>query len=319
MCSLIGVVSCHPEQPDDVSWEMPEVVYPDNNPDSDASLELGGSLFFETLLSRDSSLSCQSCHLLTEAFADHLSVGLGIDNRTVTRNTPSLFNVGLHPYFMKDGKFASLEDQVLGPINDNREFDLSPMEVEKRIRSMALYNDFSQEAYGEDISIDIIQKALANFQRALISKNSAFDVYMAGDTAAISVSARKGWEMFKSNELNCISCHSGFDFSDYSFQNNGYFETYEDSGRALISKDDGDIGKFKVPSLRNVALTYPYMHDGSVATLREVIEGYMKGGNGHPNQSSRIVKFQLTEREILDLETFLQSLTELRLLEDQGE
>ncbi len=243
-------------------WKFPEVEYPVDNPLTDASINFGGSLFFETLLSRDRSVSCQSCHLISQAFADHLKVGEGIEGRKVTRNTPSLFNVGFHPSLMKDGKFATLEDQVLGPINDHREFDLNPEEVEKRIAAIPMYQEMSQQAYGEPVSIEIIQKALANFQRALISKNSSFDDYMKGGVDSISMSAKRGFNLFSSDELNCTACHSGFDFSNYSFQNNGLHEVYLDSGRALITHSSGDIGKFKVPSLRNIALTYPYMHDG---------------------------------------------------------
>lgn len=295
-------------------WEFPEVQYPDDNPLTDASINFGGSLFFETLMSRDRSVSCQSCHLLTQTFADHLPVGEGIDGRKVTRNTPSLFNIGFHPYFMKDGKFATLEEQVLGPISDHREFDLNPEEVERRIASIPMYQEMSQEAYGEPVSIEIIQKALANFQRALVSKNSSFDDFMKGGVDSISLSAKRGYDLFSSEELNCTACHNGFDFSDYSFQNNGLYKHYADSGRALITHAKEDIGKFKVPSLRNIALTYPYMHDGSVTSLKDVILNYAKGGSKHKNQSKEIRKFKITDSEIEDLIAFLESLTEKRLL-----
>ncbi|MGK0279117.1 MAG: cytochrome c peroxidase [Litorivivens sp.] len=293
-------------------WAIDKVVYPDDNPDSDASVTLGGELFFESMLSQDSSISCQSCHMLTEALADHLPLGMGIKNRTVTRNTPSLFNVGLHPYFMMDGKFATLEEQVLGPINDHREFDLNPEELLVRLNRISIYNEMSQKAYGEDLTIEIVQKALGNFQRALISQNSDFDVFMRGNPDALSDSAKRGWALFISDELNCTACHGGFVFTDYSFQNNGYFETYQDSGRALISGLDEDHAKFKVPSLRNVALTFPYMHNGSVETLAEVIDKYADGET-HPLQSEHIRQFSLDLSQKADLLVFFGSLTEIRL------
>ena len=295
-------------------WEFPEVEYPADNPLTDASINFGGSLFFETLLSRNRSVSCQSCHLITQAFADHLPVGEGIDGRKVTRNTPSLFNVGFHPSLMKDGKFTTLEEQVLGPINDHREFDLNPEEVEERIAAIPMYQEMSQQAYGEPVSIEIIQKALANFQRALISKKSSFDDYMKGGVDSISNSAKRGFELFSSDELNCTACHNSFDFSNYSFQNNGLYKAYADSGRALITHSNQDIGKFKVPSLRNIALTYPYMHDGSVETLEEVIRNYAKGGSKHKNQSKEIKGFKINDEEMKDLIAFLEALTEKRLL-----
>lgn len=296
------------------SWEAPEVIFPADNPVSDASVSFGGSLFSETLFSRDSTISCQSCHILGDAFADHLPLGMGIENRKVTRNTPSLFNIGMHPYLMADGKFATLEDQVLGPINDHREFDLSPEEAVERIGSMPLYQEQSQAAYGAPVSIETIQKALANFQRIIIAEDAPFDAFMRGDDNAISASAKNGWKLFQSDALNCTACHSGFDFTDYSFQNNGYFETYADSGRAIITGKPEDIGRFKVPSLRNVALTYPYMHNGSVETLSGVLKTYTRGGSGHVNQSDELRAFELSEVELEDLEAFLESLTEMRFL-----
>lgn len=144
------------------NWEKPVVKYPDENPFSESSIELGNELFFEILLSKDSSISCQSCHQITDAFADHLPVGEGIMGRTVTRNTPSLINIGHHPYFMADGKFISLEEQVLGPINEHREFDMSPEEVIARLQTIPRYNELSNKAYSENINIEVVKKALAN-------------------------------------------------------------------------------------------------------------------------------------------------------------
>lgn len=295
-------------------WEAPAMIYPEDNPFSIEVIDFGGSLFFETLLSRDRSVSCQSCHLLKQAFADHLPVGEGIDGRKVTRNTPSLFNVGYHPLLMKDGKFNSLEEQVLGPINDHREFDLNPKEVEERIAALPMYQELCQKAFGEPVSIENIQKALANFQRVLISDKSSFDDYMKGHMDSISESAKRGFKLFSSDKLNCTACHNGFDFTDYSFQNNGVYTVYADSGRALISKIPSDLGKFKVPSLRNIALTYPYMHDGSIDNLEDVILNYSKGGSRHKNQSKEIKAFEINDNEMTDLISFMESLTEKRLL-----
>jgi cytochrome c peroxidase len=263
-------------------------------------------------MSKDSSISCQSCHLITEGFADHLPLGEGIKGRHVTRNTPTLFNIGFHPYLMKDGKFKTLEDQVLGPINEHREFDMSPEEVVKRLATIEQYQEWSLMAYNDSLNIEIIQKSLANFQRILIADSSRFDDYMRGKKSVLSRDEVKGWNLFKGERLNCIKCHSGFDFTEYSFQNNGLYEAFADSGRALITKKASDIGKFKVPSLRNVSLTYPYMHDGSLNTLDEVIEHYNSGGKGHQNQSNYIRELNLSKIEKKQLKAFLLSLLDKR-------
>lgn len=156
-------------------WERPMVVFPLDNPISEASVELGSALFFESLLSKDSSLSCQSCHLNNSAFADHLPLGEGIKGRHVTRNTPTLFNVAYHPYYMMDGKFKTLEDQVLGPINEHREFDMNPEEVISRLKTVPYYNELSKRGYGKELDMEVVQKSIANFERVLIADNSKFD------------------------------------------------------------------------------------------------------------------------------------------------
>jgi cytochrome c peroxidase len=294
-------------------WERPEVIFPEDNPISDASIELGSSLFFETLLSKDSSISCQSCHLITEAFADHLPLGEGIKGRHVTRNTPTLFNIGYHPYFMADGRFTTLEEQVLGPINEHREFDMTPEEVVARLKTVPLYNELSMEAYGQELTIEVVQKALANFERIIISDNSKFDQYKRGE-AKLTEDEIAGWDLFNSDELNCIACHNGYNFTNYAFENNGIYKIYQDSGLAIVTKEAEDLAKFKVPTLRNIAITYPYMHDGSFETLEEIIDHYASGGKNHPSQSYLIKGFDITQKEKEALIAFLNSLTEERLL-----
>ena len=297
-------------------WERPAVVFPENNPLTEASIELGGALFFESLLSKDTTISCQSCHLLTEAFADHLSLGEGIKGRHVTRNTPTLFNIGLHPYFMMDGKFKTLEEQVLGPINEHREFDMSPEAVVERLKTVPLYNELSQKAYGEELSIDVVVKSIANFERVLISDNSRFDQFKR-DEIKLTKQEMNGWALFKSSELNCIECHNGYNFTNYAFENNGLSEVYQDSGRALITNQIKDLAKFKVPTLRNIAITSPYMHDGAFTSLEAVIDHYASGGKKHSSQSSFIKGFDISKNERAELKAFLETLTEERLLNQE--
>jgi cytochrome c peroxidase len=297
------------------AWEKPEVIYPEDNPFSEASIKLGDALFFETLLSKDSSISCQSCHLTTEALADHLPIGEGIKGRHVTRNTPTLLNIGLHPYFMADGKFKTLEEQVLGPINEHREFDMSPEEVVARLKTIPLYNKLSLKAYDQELTIKVIQKALANFERILISDNSRFDQFMRGESE-LTDEEMTGWKLFNNSKLNCIQCHSGYNFTNFAFENNGLYKTYQDSGRALITKQPEDLAKFKVPSLRNIAITYPYMHNGSMNSLEEVIDHYSAGGKGHVSQSELIKGFEINPDEKKALIAFLKTLTEERYLQN---
>lgn len=295
-------------------WQSPEIAFPEDNPFTEASVNLGGALFFETLLSKDSTLSCEGCHMMNSAFADHLPVGEGIKGRHVTRNSPTVFNVAFQPYLMMDGKFATLEDQVLGPINEHNEFDMTSEEIVARLKSVKLYNDLSQEAYQSELTIEVVQKSIANFERSLISENSRFDQYMKEEIALTSQEMH-GWKLFKSDDLNCTGCHNGFNFTNYSFENNGLYAVYSDSGRALITKKEVDLAKFKVPTLRNIALTYPYMHDGSFKTLESVIDHYAKGGTTHASKSSLVNGFQIRPEEKLALISFLKSLTEERLME----
>lgn len=309
---LFGAQIQHSD-PIDPEWKRPEVVYPEDNPLTDAGIELGGSLFFETLLSRDSTLSCQSCHMVGEAFADHLPVGEGIKGRHVSRNTPTVFNVAFHPYFMADGKFGSLEQQVLGPINEHREFDMTPEEVVERLRSVLRYNELSQAAFGEELTIEGVQKSIANYERLLISDNSKFDQYQRGETQ-LTEEELKGWELFRGSKLKCIECHGAYNFTNYAFENNGLYETYSDSGRARITKAAGDLAKFKVPTLRNIAITYPYMHDGSLDSLEQVIDHYSKGGRMHESKSDLVRGFEITDSEKKCLVAFFQTLTESRLV-----
>ena len=204
---------------------------------------------------------------------------------------------------------------VYKELNEKYVNDIEPDELIKRLKTVSYLQDMSQKAYGSELTIEIVQKAIANLERALISKDSPFDAFMLGDNTAISESAVNGYRLFKSERLNCIQCHSGFDFSDYSFQNNGTYKVYKDSGRALITNDLSDIGKFKVPTLRNIDLTFPYMHNGSFKSLEEVIKHYENGGQDTDNKSHLIKGFHLTDAERQNLLDFLSSLTEKRYLE----
>ena len=172
------------------------------------------------------------------------------------------------------------------------------------------------KAYNEELSISVVQKAIANFERILMSDNSKFDKFKRGEVE-LSFEEMKGWELFNSTDLNCIQCHNGYNFTNYAFENNGLYKTYQDSGRALVTDLDSDVAKFKVPTLRNIAITFPYMHNGSIASLEEVIDHYASGGKKHRLQSKLIDGFDMTAEERSFLIAFLETLTDETLLDSE--
>jgi cytochrome c peroxidase len=294
---------------------FPSMEFPEDNPFTVASYELGKKLFFDPILSRDSSISCGSCHLPGKAFSDEFSVSLGVDGAAGTRNSPSLANVGYHPYFMREGGVPTLEMQVLVPIQEHNEFDFNIVLIAERLNQHPEYVKMSLEAYDRSPDPFTITRSISNFQRTLISGNSAYDQFaLQGNTIALNLSEKRGMDLFFSDELACGSCHADFNFTDYSFGNNGLYAAYLDEGRRLLTGLESDRALFKVPSLRNVELTGPYMHDGSMASLQEVILHYESGGEDHPNKSEQIQGFELDESERADLLAFLNSLTDTEFI-----
>ncbi|GAB4409290.1 MAG: cytochrome-c peroxidase [Bacteroidia bacterium] len=294
---------------------MPD--FPPDNALTAKRVELGKLLFYDRALSRDSSLSCGSCHQPAAAFADHHSISPGIDGRIGFRNSPTLVNVAYHPYYFKEGGSPTLEMQAIGPIENHDEMGFDVPGLIDRLQGNARYRVLAQIAYGRELDIYVVTRALASFQRTLISADAPYDRYRRGDSAALSPAQRTGMQLFFSARTGCSTCHAGFDFSDYAMQNNGLALDYtSDPGRYRISGDSADIGRFKVPTLRNVALSAPYMHDGRVATLDEVLAHYVRGGAGHPNQPATIRPLDLTTGEIASLRAFLDALTDRTFIEN---
>ncbi|MEM7106004.1 MAG: cytochrome c peroxidase [Bacteroidota bacterium] len=296
-----------------VGFTIPE--YPEDNLPTEERLTLGKKLFFETALSRDSTISCATCHIPAKAFADNQKISVGIKGRSGFRNVPSLGNIGYHPYFFREGGNPTLEMQMLGPIQDHDEMDLTIYEAIERLKKDPAYAKMSDQAFGREFDAYVLSRSIAAFERSLITGNSPFDrFHFQKDSTALSESQQRGMDLFFSAELACSNCHSGQDFSDYSMQNIGLYEIYTDEGLTRVTTKTEDIGKFKVPSLRNAGLTAPYMHDGSLPDLKSVIEHYDKGGNGHQNQSPMIRPLNLTEGEKQDLIAFLEALTDLEFV-----
>ena len=290
---------------------FPEIDFPQDNEFSKARWELGKKLFFDPVMSIDSSVSCASCHEPTLAFSDDVALSLGVEQRIGVRNAPTLANVAYHPYFTREGGIPTLEMQILVPIQEHVEFDFNIVLLAERLNNIDEYVEMANEAYGRSPDPFVITRSLACFERSLISGNSPFDQYSAQQQNDVLTDAQKrGMDLFYSDRTNCSQCHSDFNFTNYAFENNGLYEEYEDEGRLRLTGDESDRALFKVPGLRNIELTAPYMHDGSLNTLEAIIEHYNAGGKDHPHKSQLIRPLNLTNTEKEDIVQFLKSLTD---------
>jgi len=287
----------------------------------DSKSDLGQKLFFDPILSKDKSISCASCHKPEFAFADNRSFSLGMDDSIGTRNAPSIMNMLSRPYFFYDGRAATLEDQVITPIESPIEMNLPYDIAVDRIQFSEDYQILFKKVYQSNPDSFNIANALAEFQRSLESNGSApHDLWLNGqDTSAMSASQQRGRDMFISDDFRCFDCHFGPDFTGDEFRNIGLYdgETLVDKGRYDITKDSTDLGKFKVPGLRNVGLTAPYMHNGMMETLEEVMDYYSNPYDfveAPINTDSLMIEpLKLSDRQKADLVNFLHSLTDKNL------
>lgn len=316
------LASCTPEEP--IAFEgrsnypleippgIPEMPLPDHYLMTRQTVGLGRQLFFDPVLSRDGTVSCATCHHQEIAFADFDALSEGAEGRKGFRNAPGLFNLAWHGFFNKDGGTPTLELQMLVPISDHAEMDFSIRELVERLNQHPTYPQAFEAAFGSPkVSHYTLTAALGAYERSLVSFNSPYDRWLYhGEEDALDASQKRGRDLFFSEKTNCGSCHGNFDFRKEGFENNGLYEYYADSGRARVTLRADDNGKFKVPSLRNAALTAPYMHDGSIATLSEVVDHYASGGSEHPNKSPFVSGFQLSPDEKQDLLNFIESLTD---------
>jgi cytochrome c peroxidase len=293
---------------------FPPMPIPDDNYLTPDRVALGKRLFYDPALSRNGNVACASCHLQDHAFADTARLSRGVDGHLGFRNAPMLFNLAWHPYFFMDGGVPTLEQQVLAPLDSPDEMDHDLASLTERLGRYPFYPALFRQAYGRDPDPWSLTRAIAAFERTLVSGNSAYDRHVQGvEPGAMDSSALRGMDLFF-NRLQCGVCHSGFNFTDYSFQNIGLPETPGDSGRMRITLQVSDRGAFKTPSLRNVAVSAPYMHDGSFATLGEVIDFLASGGEHYPNQSPLTQGFAITPQEKADVIAFLNSLTDTAFL-----
>lgn len=291
---------------------FPNIEFPEDNDYSKERWLLGKKLFYDPIMSNAQDISCASCHLADRAFSDTVALSKGDQSALGTQNAPTLTNVAYHPYFTRAGGVPSLEMQVLVPIQEHNEFNTNILDIIERLKNDDTYVQMSYDAYDRAPDAFVITRALATFERSLISGTAPYDLLRTkGDSSALSASALRGLKIFTGSRAQCSKCHEGFNFTNYAFENNGLYENYSDLGRKRFTRKEEDLAKFKVPTLRNIAVTAPYMHDGSMASLAEVIEHYNSGGKNHPSKNSNLIKpLHLSEQEKADLESFLISLTD---------
>lgn len=296
---------------------FPDPNIPDDNKLTRSRIALGKQIFYDPILSKDSTRSCGSCHNQYLAFADSSAVSFGIEQKAGTRNSPSIANVAYQKALLREGGVPTLEMQVLVPIQDHNEFNYNMLLIVDRMKRIPAYVEAAQKAYNREIDPFVITRSIAAFERTLLSGNSPFDQWFyQKKNIAVGDDVKRGYSLFTNERLNCIKCHNGFLFTDQSFTNNGLHMDYPDSGRIRLTGLDVDRAVFKVPSLRNVGLTPPYMHDGSFKTLDAVIDHYQTGGKTHPNKSIFLKPFMLSVQERLDLIAFLNSLTDLEFIKN---
>jgi cytochrome c peroxidase len=314
---------------------LPPLQIPEDNPMTPEKVELGKRLFFDPRLSGDGSLACASCHLPDQGWSTHTPLSPAYPTNMERRLSPTLINVAYNKALIWDGRAGALEKQALGPIQNplhmNQNLDL----LIEKLKAIPAYNERFQQVFGTAVTPEALGKALAAFERTLVTRNAPFDRYMTGDWQAMSESALRGRELFK-GKGRCILCHNGPNFTDSQFHNLGvpaaplladpivqaairfdakrmnvpeYQSVREDLGRYLVTKDEKDKGAFKTPTLRNVVQREPYMHNGVFLSLEEVIDFYDVGGGAVAGKSPLIQSLGLTAQEKRDLLAFLQALT----------
>ncbi len=299
---------------------LPPVPIPENNKPTAETIALGKKLYYDTLLSADGTVSCASCHSPEHGFTDGMATSVGFAGQHGKRSAPTVLNAAYNPVQFWDGRAATLEDQAAGPIANPVEMNLSHSACVDKLSGNADYRKLFDAAFGPGpVTIQKVQMAIASFERTVISGNSPFDRYQyGGDRKAMSAAAIRGLALFKdTGKGNCVKCHTIDEkyalFTDGKFHNLGVGVNSEgeltDLGRYDVTHAEADKGAFRTPTLRNIALTAPYMHDGSAKTLRRVVDFYVGGGSSNPQLDKEIKELHLSGPEREDLVAFLEALT----------
>jgi cytochrome c peroxidase len=290
---------------------LPAVPVPADNSQTQDKIELGKMLFFDPRLSGDNKISCSTCHDPSKGFADGKARAIGFGGKELGRHSPTVLNAAYNTAQFWDGRSPSLEDQATKPIEATGEMNLPRQAMAGRLVSIPEYKKQFRELFGEDPTLENVGKAIASFERTIIAPEAPFDRYARGDKQALNPQEKRGLILFMSKAA-CTQCHNGPNFTDNKFHVLGVPQKgplAEDMGRYDVTKDEKDKGAFKTPSLRNIALTAPYAHDGAFGTLDEVVEFYNQGGGSVPNKSPKLLKLHLTKQEKSDLVAFLKTLT----------
>ncbi len=287
------------------------VPVPPTNLNYHAKVELGKRLFSDGRLSKNNQISCAFCHLPTAGFADPRQTSIGVDGKVGGRQAPTVFNTAFNSSLFWDGRAGSLEEQVLGPIQNPLEMGETHENVVEKLRKIKGYQEQFRVVFGTDVSLQGIANAIAAYERTIISTNSHFDQYVLGDKKAMDDAAIRGLALFK-GKARCILCHNGPNFTDGKFHNLGVPQIgprEEDLGRYYVTQTERDKGAFKTPTLRSISETAPYMHDGAFKTIVEVIIFLDQGGGPNPYLSPLVKPLGLTDDEKGDLLAFLKVLT----------
>ncbi|MBM9500295.1 c-type cytochrome [Leptospira sp. 201903071] len=311
LCFLFSVCKPKAEELPKVDKSVLKIVYPfpKNNEPTPARIELGKILFFDPIVSGSNWISCATCHNPGLGWTDGLKTAVGHNMKILGKNTPTIVNSAFGNKMFWDGRADSLEQQALGPVSSPDEMNQDPDELVLELQKIKGYRERFDRAYpNEGISKETISKAIASFERSILSFQSPFDAWIQGDNNAISESAQRGHALFQ-GKANCNACHFGNNFTDDGFHNIGIKSKEKDPGRFKLVPVKSMKGAFKTPTLRDAALTGPYMHDGSYTTLEEVIDHYDRGGDDRSNLDPNMKPLHLTKREKEDLAAFLRSLT----------
>ena len=331
-------VTLMPELPLGLATGANQITGIDSNPLTRAKIELGRQLYFDMRLSKDSSVSCASCHNPAEGYAAHTKFGVGIDGQEGGRNSPVSYNRILSGAQFWDGRADSLEAQAVGPIANPIEMGFTHEGVVQRLSEIPVYRRQFEAIFGE-VTIDRVGQAIATFERSIVTGPSPWDYYEAllpfealdeediaddedlaekyamltagAEANPMSDAAKRGRDIFFTEKGNCTACHVGANLADEKYHNLGVGMAKDepDVGRFAVTGDEQDMGAFKTPTVRNVALTAPYMHDGSQQTLEEVVEWYNKGGHPNPHLSEKVKPLNLSDEEKADLVEFMKACT----------
>ena len=283
--------------------------YPQEFQLSQKKAQLGAMLFSDVRLSSTGTVSCATCHSVTNQLSDNLIKSIGVSNKALRRHTPVVFNRIFSSTQMWDGRFNSLFNQSAGPLTHADEMGLASLDVAvDKIKRVPGYINLFKEAFGKDVDAELLKSAIAAFQATLVTQNSRADKYTMGDLSVLNESEKNGRALFF-GKARCAACHSGVNFSDEQFHNTGFFTSDSDLGRQEITLRESETHSFKTPSLRNVALTAPYMHNGSMATLNDVVNFYITGGLSDRFRDPEIKQLNLSSQEVTDLVAFLKALS----------